>query len=294
MGVALLRFSISDARLDSAIGWNALAFALSAAAGPAIGALIVSVADWHWLDAVNVPIGIAALIATHALPFVEPHKGQLDVVSILLNCAVFGFIVIGADTAAAVPALTQLFLLGVSALVAPVMREKLRSRSHGRFSDRPAAQLVFRCVDHRIDMLLHGPDCRSDRSPLPSSAWIGAATGDGWPLHDRTAAQCCGYCAARRTRNATRSDRLGMRDRRGAADSWPCLHRAHWPLQENSRLLAPFRRCEALVLVYRNEGNLAANLKFPSSKLQAPCGFRVRSRAPKAWTARIPGDCAFC
>ena len=129
LGVALLRFSISDARLSAAIGWNALTVALSAAAGPALGAMILSVADWHWLYVATVPIGCAVLLATPALPFVAPHDGRLDRVSILLNCVVFGFIVLGEKMAANSPiSAAALFMTGTLALVVLVLRERLKSR----------------------------------------------------------------------------------------------------------------------------------------------------------------------
>lgn len=44
-------------RVGAAIGWNALAVALGSAAGPTIGALILSIADWRWLFVVNLPLG---------------------------------------------------------------------------------------------------------------------------------------------------------------------------------------------------------------------------------------------
>jgi len=129
MGVALLRFSVSDGRLGAAIGWNALTVALSAAAGPAIGALIISVGDWHWLYVVNIPLGIAILIGTRALPFVALQEGRLDVLSMALNCASFGFIVVGAEAAATNPLLSAgLLLLGVLVLAGLVVREKRKSR----------------------------------------------------------------------------------------------------------------------------------------------------------------------
>src|SRR3546814_11640835 len=48
LSVALLRFTVPHHRLGMAIGWNALTVALSSAAGPTIGALILSGASWHW------------------------------------------------------------------------------------------------------------------------------------------------------------------------------------------------------------------------------------------------------
>src|SRR3546814_5978574 len=61
LSVALLRFTVPHHRLGMAIGWNALTVALSSAAGPTIGALILSGASWHWLFAVNLPLGVALL-----------------------------------------------------------------------------------------------------------------------------------------------------------------------------------------------------------------------------------------
>ena len=46
LGVALLRFIVPKERLGAAIGWNALAVALSSAAGPTLGAAILSLGSW--------------------------------------------------------------------------------------------------------------------------------------------------------------------------------------------------------------------------------------------------------
>lgn len=68
LGVALLRHSVPHDRLGEAIGWNALVVALSSAAGPAVGAMVLSCASWPWIFAVNVPIGLVVLAAARALP----------------------------------------------------------------------------------------------------------------------------------------------------------------------------------------------------------------------------------
>jgi DHA2 family multidrug resistance protein-like MFS transporter len=70
LGVALLRFVVPERALGRAIGWNTLAVALSSAAGPTVGALILSCASWHWLFALDLLLGSAALLATRALPLV--------------------------------------------------------------------------------------------------------------------------------------------------------------------------------------------------------------------------------
>lgn len=68
LGVALLRFTVSPARLGVAIGWNALTVAITSAAGPTLGALVLSIASWRWLFALNLPIGLGLLLIWKALP----------------------------------------------------------------------------------------------------------------------------------------------------------------------------------------------------------------------------------
>ena len=81
----------------SRLGWNATAVALAAAAGPSIGALILSGPGWPWLFAVNLPVGAAALLAGRALPRVAGSGRPLDLVSVALNATVFAGLVMGAD-----------------------------------------------------------------------------------------------------------------------------------------------------------------------------------------------------
>jgi MFS family permease len=46
LGVALLRLVVPRQQLGTAIGWNALVVALSSAAGPTLGSLVVAAASW--------------------------------------------------------------------------------------------------------------------------------------------------------------------------------------------------------------------------------------------------------
>ena len=94
---AMLRFTYPQRLLGRAIGWNALVVALSSAAGPTVGAGILSVATWHWLFAVNVPIGAIVLFAARALPVTQGHRRPLDLVSVALNAGTFAPLVIGVD-----------------------------------------------------------------------------------------------------------------------------------------------------------------------------------------------------
>jgi EmrB/QacA subfamily drug resistance transporter len=62
-GLALLLPEFPPAQRATAVGiWGAVA-AVSAALGPVLGGLIVEVADWRWVFAINLPIGVAGLIA---------------------------------------------------------------------------------------------------------------------------------------------------------------------------------------------------------------------------------------
>ena len=105
LGVALLRFVVPQQRLGAAIGWNALTVALSSAAGPTIGAAILSGASWPWLFAVNLPFGVLVLLASRALPRGRRHGAPAGPVSVALNAGAFAALVIGAELLPASPAL---------------------------------------------------------------------------------------------------------------------------------------------------------------------------------------------
>lgn len=92
---ALLRFTYPSHLLGTALGWNAMTVALSSAAGPAVGSAILSVASWHWLFAVNIPIGLAVYALSRQLPDEAGVRRKLDYVSIILNAGFFAPLVIG-------------------------------------------------------------------------------------------------------------------------------------------------------------------------------------------------------
>ena len=115
LGLALLRFTYPRRLLGAAIGWNALTIALSSAVGPALGAAILAVADWRWLFAVNLPIGILVLLAGTKLPRAVGSVRNLDGISIALNAGLFAALVLGCDHLLTAPAL-GLALLALAAL----------------------------------------------------------------------------------------------------------------------------------------------------------------------------------
>lgn len=124
LGVALLRSVVPEWQLGAAIGWNALTIALSSAAGPTVGALVLSTATWPWLFAVNLPLGVLVLLATRALPHVPGTAQKLDVVSVALNVAAFGALVTGAELMSGPLVLGALLsAAGVFAMLALLRRE---------------------------------------------------------------------------------------------------------------------------------------------------------------------------
>jgi MFS transporter, DHA2 family, multidrug resistance protein len=101
MNAALVRATYPASMLGRGIGYNALVLSFSAAAGPTLAALILSVASWPWLFLINLPIGVAAvLVGTKALSHARGHEGRFDGVSALLSAAMMGCTVFGAETAA--------------------------------------------------------------------------------------------------------------------------------------------------------------------------------------------------
>lgn len=98
MNGALVRYTYPNRQLGRAIGLNALVIALSSALGPTLASAILATASWHWLFAINGPIGlVAVVIALWALPRHEPAKRRFDWVAALLNALAFGPLVLGAD-----------------------------------------------------------------------------------------------------------------------------------------------------------------------------------------------------
>jgi DHA2 family multidrug resistance protein-like MFS transporter len=121
INAALVRFTFPRRVLGSAIGLNALVISISAAIGPTIASAILAVASWEWLFAVNVPIGVVAiLIASRALPRTEGAGRRLDFVAAGLNALAFGFLILGAESAVReglAVGLPELAVGGVAALL---------------------------------------------------------------------------------------------------------------------------------------------------------------------------------
>lgn len=97
LGAAQIRLIVPHERLGSAIGWTALTVALSGAAGPTLGAAVLSVLPWPFLFGINLPVGAAVLVLARALPAHQGSLRPLDLLSVALNAAAFAALVLGAE-----------------------------------------------------------------------------------------------------------------------------------------------------------------------------------------------------
>lgn len=127
LGTMMLRFACPHRLMGRVIAWNAMAIALSSAAGPGVGAAILAMADWPLLFAINLPIGGLVLLAYRALPRLAGTGRPLDRGSAVLNAAMFVMVVIGTDMVVTRPAAASLLVAGaVLCLVALIRRERTR------------------------------------------------------------------------------------------------------------------------------------------------------------------------
>ncbi len=95
VNIALVRLIYPREILGRGMALNAMCIAIATAAGPTIAGAILSVASWHWLFLINVPLGIIAFfIGWRLLPQNPPiaHKPRFDWLSAIENMAVFGLI----------------------------------------------------------------------------------------------------------------------------------------------------------------------------------------------------------
>ena len=98
VNTALVRYTWPHAKLGRGIGINALVVAVAAAAGPTIAAGILSVGNWPWLFAVNLPFGLVAIgIGRLALPHSPPGHRRFDFGSAALSAATFGLLIVSVD-----------------------------------------------------------------------------------------------------------------------------------------------------------------------------------------------------
>ena len=96
VNTALIRLIYPPERLGRGMGANAMVVAVSTAAGPSIAGTILSFGSWHWLFAINIPIGLAALIISYRMLPHNPETGRLrkfDKSGAVANVVFFGLLI---------------------------------------------------------------------------------------------------------------------------------------------------------------------------------------------------------
>ena len=96
VNTALLQIIYPKRFLGRGMGINALVIAISTAAGPTIASIILSLGSWHCFFAINIPIGIAALVIGLIYLPANPVKltgRRFDKFSCLMNAVTFGLLI---------------------------------------------------------------------------------------------------------------------------------------------------------------------------------------------------------
>jgi len=95
---ALVRSIYPRAMLGRGLGFNTTVVATSLAAGPSLGAALLSITSWPILFAVYVPLGIVAFVLSERyLPHTTHTHRPFDVLSAIMSGATFGLLIFGID-----------------------------------------------------------------------------------------------------------------------------------------------------------------------------------------------------
>ncbi|CAJ50884.1 putative transporter, partial [Bordetella avium 197N] len=84
--------------LGRGISINATTVALMSVLGPALGSFILSVADWRWIFAVNLPIGLLLMLGLRFLPEAPRNTERMDYASALLSMVTLGCFISAVDS----------------------------------------------------------------------------------------------------------------------------------------------------------------------------------------------------
>ncbi|WP_217910408.1 MFS transporter [Paraburkholderia youngii] len=98
VNTAIVRMIYPPAQLGRGVSINAMVVAVSSAVGPTVASGVLAIATWPWLFAINVPIGIAAIVGGFkALPMNPGHESPYDYLSAVMNAIVFGLLIFAVD-----------------------------------------------------------------------------------------------------------------------------------------------------------------------------------------------------
>jgi DHA2 family multidrug resistance protein-like MFS transporter len=95
VNTAMLRAIYPARLLGRGFGANSLVVAVSFAVGPTAASLILSVAPWPWLFAINVPLGVFAVwLGRSALPLTPRSGHKIDALTAVYNVFAFGLLIL--------------------------------------------------------------------------------------------------------------------------------------------------------------------------------------------------------
>ncbi len=173
IGPSIYRQIFPTRLLGSALGLSAMVVAGGYAAGPAIGGLLLSVADWPWLFALHLPLGAVALVlAWRALPRESARPGGFDWQGALLSVAMLGGFFVAMDGLGhGMPVWALVAWLG-SSLVAALLflrRQRRAPTRRCRWRSLPSDASAWRWPPRaapswaRGSPSWHSPSCSSSR-----------------------------------------------------------------------------------------------------------------------------------
>ena len=97
MGVntAMLRAIYPTKLLGRGYGTNSLVVAVGFAIGPTAASLILATASWPWLFAINVPLGVLAVVlGRRVLPLTQRAGHRIDALTAIYNVFAFGLLIL--------------------------------------------------------------------------------------------------------------------------------------------------------------------------------------------------------
>jgi DHA2 family multidrug resistance protein-like MFS transporter len=111
VNIALIQLIYPASRLGRGVGLNALVVGVGFTLGPAVASLVLAIASWPWLFAINVPLGLLALVfALQALPHAARRSHRFDPITALLTSVSFAALIYALGAAAQQEALLLVLL----------------------------------------------------------------------------------------------------------------------------------------------------------------------------------------
>ena len=170
VNTAQLRTIYPRQYLGRGLGISAMVVAVSAVAGPSVASIILSLGSWQWLFAINIPLGLLALImGLIYLPHREKKQNRkFDKTSALANALTFGLLIYSMEGFAhhenAYLLAAQIFLLFI------VGYYYIRRQLHQDFPLLPVDLLKIPIFS--LSVLVHSPDAGFGISPVLLTKYV--------------------------------------------------------------------------------------------------------------------------